>query len=201
MKLIFATRNQGKVKEMRAMLGGIKIEVIGMEEAGVSEEVIEDRKTFEGNALKKARFVASRTGEWVLAEDSGLCIKALGGAPGVYSARWAGEGASDEEMVRYALEKMRDIPEHKRAAWFKTALAVVAPDGKERIFRGRVDGLVSTAPRGTMRSKLPYDMIFIPKGHTRTFAEMSDAEKNSLSHRGRAFARLKEFFIGDPEVD
>ncbi|MDO8505627.1 MAG: RdgB/HAM1 family non-canonical purine NTP pyrophosphatase [bacterium] len=193
MKLVFATRNQGKMKEMRAMLTGIKIEVVSMEESGVSEEVIEDCKTFEGNALKKARFIASRTGQWALGEDSGICIKALRGAPGVYSARWAGAGASDEKIVRYTLEQMKDVPEGKRQAWFKTALALVAPDGKERIFRGRVDGALCIEPRGTMRAKLPYDTIFIPKGDTRTFAEMSDTEKNSVSHRGRAFAKFKEF--------
>lgn len=193
MKLIFATHNPGKAKEMRAMLADLHVEVVSMDEAGVAEDVLEDRKTFEGNALKKARFVASRTGELTLAEDSGLCIKALGGAPGVYSARWAGEGASDDEMVRHILLKMNDILEPKRQAWFKTALALVAPDGKERVFRGRVDGMVSIAPRGTMRSKLPYDMVFIPKGHMRTFAEMTDTEKNLISHRGRAFVKFKEF--------
>ena len=193
MKLIFATHNAGKAKEMRAMLADLKVEVVGMDEAGIQEEVVEDRKTFEGNALKKARFVMSRTGALTLAEDSGICIKALSGAPGVYSARWAGEGASDDEMVHHTLMKMEDIAQQKRQAWFKTALALVFPDGKERVFRGRVDGEISVAPRGTMRSKLPYDVIFIPKGHTRTFAEMSDEEKNSLSHRGRAFVKLKEF--------
>jgi XTP/dITP diphosphohydrolase len=106
MKLIFATRKQGKIKEMRAMLEGFDVEVVRQDEAGLSEEVLEDRKTFEGNALKKARFVASRTGEWALAEDSGLSIKALRGAPGVYSARWAGEGAAEEEIVRHTLKQM-----------------------------------------------------------------------------------------------
>lgn len=175
------------------MLKDLNVDVLSMEEAGAGDDIIEDRKTFEGNALVKARLVAERTGQWAIADDSGICIKALRGAPGVLSARWAGEGAVDEEMVRYTLEKMKDVPEEKRQAWFKTALALVFSDGKERVFRGRVDGTISIDPHGTMRPRLPYDMIFIPEGHTRTFAEMSDAEKNSLSHRGRAFAKLKAF--------
>lgn len=175
------------------MLADLNVEVVGMEEAGVNEKIIEDRKTFEGNALIKARLVAKRTGQMAIADDSGICVKALRGAPGVMSARWAGEGVADEEMVRYMLTKMKDVPEEKRQSWFKTALALVFQDGKERVFRGRVDGTISMEPRGTMRPRLPYDMIFIPQGHTRTFAEMTDAEKNSLSHRGRAFAKLKGF--------
>lgn len=193
MKLIFATHNPGKVIEMRAMLAGLPIDVVSADEAGVTEDVIEDGATFEENAAKKARFVTARTGEWAVADDSGICIDALGGAPGVYSARWAGEGASGEALVQKTLNSMREIPTNKRGAWFESALVLTAPDGESRTFTGRVYGRIPEEPRGTPRPKLPYDVIFIPEGHEQTFAEMSDEEKNSLSHRGLAFQKLRSF--------
>lgn len=192
-KLIFATHNPGKVIEMKALLGGIDIKIVSMDDAGVHEDVLEDGKTFEENARRKAQFVLTRTGEWSLAEDSGLCIEALGCAPGIHSARWAGEGASEDQMIQYTLKKMENIPEEKRGAWFETALVLVAPDGRQWTFHGKVEGQIATVPRGINRPQLPYDMIFIPEGRNQTFAEMSDTEKNSLSHRGRAFVKLKEF--------
>jgi len=193
MKLIFATRNIGKIKEMREMLKDLKVEVISMEEAGVKDEVVEDGNTFEENALKKARFVAKRTGEWVVADDSGICIDALDGAPGIYSARWGGGGKSTEEVVQFTLAKMKNVADNKRGALFVSVAALTAPDGRVWIFMGEIRGQIATESRGTPRPHLPYDLVFIPKGRTRTFAEMSDAEKNSMSHRGRAFAKLKEY--------
>lgn len=193
MKLIFATHNVGKVKEMRALLEGLPVEVVSADEAGVREDVLEDGVTFQENALKKARFMAEHTREWAVADDSGVCIGALDGKPGVHSARWAGEGAADEVIVDYTLTAMKHIPEGKREAWFASAVALVAPDGCEWTFVGKVDGRIATQPRGINRPKLPYDLIFIPDGHDRTFAEMSDAEKNSMSHRGLAFQKLRKF--------
>lgn len=194
MKFIFATHNVGKVKEMRVLLADLDIEMMSADEAGVREDVVEDGATFEANAAKKARFVAERTGEWSVADDSGICIEALGCAPGVYSARWAGEGASDEKtIVNHTLAAMKDVPEDKRRAWFESALVLVAPDAREWTFEGRVYGRIAREPRGTSRPKLPYDQIFIADGYDRTFAEMSDEEKNRLSHRGLAFQKLREF--------
>lgn len=193
MKLIFATHNIGKVKEIRTLLEGLPVEVMSADEAGVREDVVEDGATFQENALKKARFVAERTGEWAVADDSGVCIEVLGGKPGVHSARWAGEDATDEVMVGHTLRAVEDVPEGKREAWFESAVALVAPDGREWTFVGKVNGCIAIQPRGINRPKLPYDLIFIPEGHDRTFAEMSDVEKNSMSHRGRAFQKLREF--------
>lgn len=195
MKLVFATHNPGKVIEMRAMLAGPAIEVVSAEEAGVTEDVVEDGATFEENAAKKARFVTERTGEWAVSDDSGICIASLGGAPGVHSARWAGEGASGEALVAKTLESMRGVPADQRGAWFESALVLTAPDGRSWAFTGRVSGGIASSPRGTPRPKLPYDVLFIPEGHERTFAEMSDEEKNSLSHRGLAFQKLREFLL------
>lgn len=193
MKLVFATHNTGKIQEMRDLLRDMNVEVLSADEAGVPEDVVEDGKTFEQNALKKARFVGERTGQWAVADDSGVCIQALDGAPGVRSARWAGEGASDAELVKYTLAQIADIPEGKRGAYFETALALVSPDGKEWVFHGKMDGKMTTEPHGTPRVKLPYDAIFIPTGEKRTCAEMSLGEKNAISHRGRAFQELKQF--------
>ncbi len=193
MKLIFATHNDGKVKEMTALLEGLSFEVVSATDAGVPEDIEEDMPTFEGNALKKARYVVEKTKKWAIADDSGICIQALDGAPGVHSARWAGEDASREKLSEYTLEKMRDIPEEKRACQFESALAIVSPEGGEWVFHGMVRGSVALEERGMPRPNLPYDTIFIPEGETRTFAEMTDAEKNSMSHRGRAFAQAREF--------
>ena len=205
MKLVFATHNSGKLVEMRSLLSDLPIEVLSADEAGVTEDVVEDGATFEDNARKKARFVHERTtpnpslerrGDdlWAVADDSGCCIEALDGRPGVLSARWAGEGATDQTLVEHTLNEMKDVPEGKRQAWFQTALCLVAPNGREWMFEGRINGRIAVEPRGTPRPKLPYDAIFIPEGHDRTFAEMSLEEKNSMSHRGQAFQQLREFF-------
>jgi len=195
MKLIFATHNEGKIKEMTALLQGLPCKVIGAADAGVPEDIEEDAPTFEGNALKKARYVCEKTGEWAIADDSGICIKALDGAPGVQSARWAGESASREQLAWYTLEKMKDVPEEKRGCQFESAVAIVSPQGGEWVFHGAVRGSIAMEERGMPRPNLPYDTIFIPEGDARTFAEMTDAEKNSMSHRGRAFSQAREFFM------
>jgi XTP/dITP diphosphohydrolase len=194
MKLVFATHNDGKIKEMKALLEGLPCEVVGAAQAGVCEDIEEDMPTFEGNALKKARYVCEKTGEWAIADDSGVCIKALDGAPGVHSARWAGEDASREQLAQYTLAKMHTISEERRQAQFESAVAIVSPQGGEWVFHGTVRGSIALQECGIPRPKLPYDTIFIPEGDTRTFAEMTDSEKNSMSHRGRAFAQVREFF-------
>lgn len=190
MKLIFATHNPGKFQEMRELLAELEVAVLSADDAGVTEDPEEDGRTFEENALKKARFVAGQTKEWAVADDSGICIDALNGAPGVETARWAGDR---EKLVSHTLEKMKNIPEGKRQATFYSVVALVSPDGDEHVFKGEVHGRLATTPRGTALPKLPYDVIFIPDGYEQTFAEMPAELKNSISHRGRAFAELKKF--------
>lgn len=201
MKIIFATQNQGKIKEMKAILSDLKIDVLSAREFGITEEPIEDGKTFEENALIKARFIAQKTNEYSVADDSGLCIKALNGAPGVHTARWAGsrpassavgENDHDKILVEYTLEKMKAVPSDKRQAYFESAVALVSPDGKEWTFSGQVHGSISFESRGIALPRLPYDSIFTPEGFMKTFAEMSGEEKNQISHRGSAFEKLKE---------
>lgn len=194
-RLIFATHNPGKILEMRQLLSDLDVEVQSADEARVTQEAVEDGTTFADNALKKARFVASVTGEWAVADDSGITIDALGGRPGVHTARWAGEGASDEQLVTHTLEQLKDVEEGRRGASFHCVVVLVSPEGEERTFEGVVEGSIVPAPRGTPRRKLPYDVLFQPDGFDRTFAEMSDQQKNALSHRGRAFGKVKAFLL------
>lgn len=194
MKIIFATHNEGKLIEMKKILHDF--EVIGAEEAGVFEDVIEDGATFAENALKKARFVVNQTGEAAIADDSGACIKVLNGAPGIFSARWAG----DRDIADFTLEKIKDVPEGQRQAWFETAAALVLPDGREFVFAGQMHGNMTFEKRGESLPKLPYDSIFIPDGHTLTCAEMGNEAKNKISHRGKAFLELREFLLREMKV-
>jgi len=192
-KIIFATHNSGKVKEMKEMLSDLGIEILSAEEAGIFDDVIEDGATFIENSLKKAKFVAEKSGCYAVADDTGLCIRELNGAPGVFSARWAGEGASREELLKYTLEKTKHLDNNNRQAYFETAVVLCSPAGEYQVFSGKIEGQLTLEPLGEPRVKLPYDQIFIPNGYEITFAQMSDAKKNSLSHRGLAFTKLKEY--------
>lgn len=193
MEIVFATNNQGKLKEMRSLLSDLDIDVLSASEAGADEEVEEDGEIFFDNAYKKAEFMASRTGKYALADDSGLCIDHLDGAPGVRTARWAGDGAGDQELVEYTLKKLKGIPLESRTAQFKSVVVLVSPTGEYHTFEGEVRGWIPEEPQGENREGLPYDLIFIPRGHDKTFAQMSDKNKNQLSHRGQAFQKLRGF--------
>jgi len=194
MKIIFATHNLGKVKELKQILDVSDVEVLSADEFGVHEDVVEDGETLQENSEKKARFVFEKTKEWTVADDTGIFISALNGAPGVRSARWAKENGFDQGIMQYALLRMQGVPKNKRSAYFETAVVLISSTGEEQVFVGRVNGSIVTEPRGAVRPTLPYDTIFMPEGHTRTFGEMSDQEKNQLSHRGKAFEKLREFF-------
>jgi XTP/dITP diphosphohydrolase len=152
--------------------------------------VVEDTGTFAGNACKKARALQARlpSGAWALADDSGLCVDALQGAPGVESAYYAGPRASGAENLAKLVTVMRDVPDGRRAAHFVCVLILVAPGGEERVFEGRCDGRLGREPAGG--EGFGYDPLFIPDGYDRTFAELDSAIKNRLSHRGRAWASL-----------
>lgn len=193
-KIIFATHNKGKIAEVRSIFEDVNdLTIVSAEEAGVMEDVVEDGNTFASNAFKKARFVGCKTNEWTMADDSGICVDALGGAPGVYSARWAGEGAPGHKWIELLLSRLKDVPERERTARFETMAVLFNPNGGEVFFfRGEVRGSIALKPRGVPHPKLPYDSVFIPDGYTKTFSEMLE-KKNELSHRGRAFTKLKEF--------
>lgn len=160
---------------------------------GGMPEVDEDQNTFAGNALKKARALAALLPEegWALADDSGLCVDALLGAPGVRSARFAGPGASDRDNLNKLLAKLEPVEDENRGAAFECHLALVSPHGEERLFVGRCPGRIVREPAG--KKGFGYDPVFVPEGHERTFAEMTGEEKAGLSHRGQAFARFVEW--------
>ena len=188
MKLIIASNNKHKIYEIKKILGGKFPEIKSLREAGIEHETVEDGETFLENALKKAREIAEISGCAALADDSGICANALGGAPGVYSARFAGAHGNDEENNNLLLQKLADKTD--KGAHYTCAMALVYPDGREVTAEGYMYGDITDNPRGD--AGFGYDPLFIPKGETRTVAEMTDDEKNAISHRANALARLLE---------
>ena len=186
-RLVAATHNPGKARELAALLEG-RFEVVTAAVLGLAEPE-ETEQTFEGNALVKARAAARASGLVALADDSGLSVAALGGAPGIYSARWAGPGRAFGRAMALVQQRLAESVSDAPAAWFTSALAVAWPDGPAVVVEGRVDGRLTFPPRGDQG--FGYDPIFLPEGHERTFGEMDAVEKDALSHRSRAFAKLK----------
>ncbi|MBI4396851.1 MAG: RdgB/HAM1 family non-canonical purine NTP pyrophosphatase [Elusimicrobia bacterium] len=191
--VVLATQNPHKVREIRKIMGRLPFEVKGLEDFPPPLRVRETGKTLEDNALLKARAALRRTGHVSFSDDSGLEVKALNGAPGVYSARFAGPGCDFDDNNRKLLRLMKDVPAPRRAAVFRCVVAVVFPDGRERLFEGRCPGRITAAPRG--RQGFGYDPVFAPRGESRTFAEMKLPEKNRLSHRFLAFRKAERFLV------
>ena len=187
MKIVFATNNAHKLSEV-AQVVGEKFELVTLRECGITEDIPENEATLEGNALAKARYVYARTGLNCFADDTGLEVDALGGEPGVRSARYATDGHDDEANKRLLLERMQGV--ENRAAQFRTAVALIM-DGKEYLFEGVVRGDIATEEHG--EGGFGYDPLFFPEGGEKTFAEMSSKAKNEISHRGRAVRKLAEF--------
>jgi len=191
--LVLASTNQGKLRELRELLRGkiagldVDTQVIDAATAG-AEDVVEDAITFQGNALKKAREVAAATGLVALADDSGLSVDVLGGAPGIFSARWSGRHGDDEANIDLLLAQLGDIGNEHRSAAFVCAAAIATPDGTAHVELGTMPGKVRTERSG--ENGFGYDPIFEPSGSERTLAEFSAEEKNAVSHRARAFEAL-----------
>ena len=191
MRLVAATHNPGKAREIEALLDG-HYAVVTAGSLNLPEPD-ETETTFAGNALLKARHAADRSGEVALADDSGLSVAALGGAPGIFSARWAGPDKDFAHAMRRVEERLEETGSDDRRAWFTSALAVAWPDGPAVVVEGRVDGTLTFPPRGD--SGFGYDPLFVPDGHSETFGEMDPALKDSISHRARAFAKLRAALI------
>lgn len=187
-KILIATRNKHKLTEIRSIFSAIQVELIGADEFGSLPEVEEDADTFEGNAIKKARTLCDATGMWTLADDSGLEVDALDGAPGVYSARYAGEPSNTPANNAKLLRELADKP--NRTARFRCVIAIAAPDGREWTVDGRCEGKIALTPSGN--AGFGYDPLFIPDGYSVSFADMPAEQKNSISHRGRALAKAAE---------
>lgn len=191
-RIVFATGNAGKMKEIRMILSNLGLEVVSMKEAGISAEIEEDGATYEENALIKARAAASAavSGDIVLADDSGLEIDSLGGEPGVYSARYLGENTPYNIKNAKLIERLRGVPEERRTARFVCAIAAVLPDGRELTTRAAIEGRIGYEEKG--EGGFGYDPIFYVPELRKTTAELSGEEKNLVSHRGKALQLMKE---------
>lgn len=183
-RLVLATRNVHKVREISTMLADLDLEVLSVRDFPDLPEVVEDGATIEDNAVKKAMAIASATGLTALADDTGLEVEALSGAPGVMSARYAGPGATYEDNNRKLLSELSGVPSERRTAAFRCVIALAIPGGGVETVEGRTYGRILETPRGA--GGFGYDPIFLPRGCRNTYAEMSPSEKNSSSHRGKA---------------
>lgn len=208
MDIVVATRNKKKVQEIARILEGLPARLLSLDDFPDCPDVEETETTFKGNALLKARAIRQCTGKAALADDSGLAVDALNGAPGIFSARFAGTGATDRQNVEKLLREMENVPEEERTARFICVIALSLPVGAgaaptgvrtatkgsaELTFEGRVEGRIGREPAGEWG--FGYDPVFYPEGHDRTFAEMSPAEKDSMSHRARALEFLRNYMI------
>lgn len=193
MKICFASNNRHKLEEIREKLAGSFLEIIPLEETGITEDIPETGDTLTDNAFQKARYVYERTGLFCFADDSGLEVSALGGAPGVYSARYAGPQRDANDNMDKLLHELDGKTD--RSAAFKTVIALLHPSG-DYAFEGEIRGTILREKRGD--KGFGYDPLFVPDGHDRTFAEMDNAAKNRISHRALAVEKLVAFLLENP---
>ena len=193
MRLVLATRNKDKVEELLHLLDGLDVEMTSLRDHPEVPEVVEDGATFLANARKKAHEVAAATGEWALADDSGLVVEALGGEPGIHSARYAGKQGDYAANNRKLLEEMRDVPDGKRQAAFVCTMVLAAPSGQEWVASGRCEGSIIRELTGT--GGFGFDPLFFVEEEGATMAELPIARKNAISHRGRALVQMREILV------
>jgi len=188
--IVLATKNHHKLVELRRILeaAGLDIELLGADAFPDLPDIPETESSFAGNALLKAREIARITGLPAVADDSGLCIDALNGMPGILSARWSGRHGDDLANLTLVLGQLSDVPDRRRGGAFHCAAAIALPDGTERVVEGTIEGSIIREPRGT--EGFGYDPIFVPAGRTQTLAEIPAADKDAISHRGRALEAL-----------
>ena len=199
MKLVLATRNQDKVREIGEILKiEHEIELLSLHNYPDAPDVVEDGKTYEENAIKKASALAEHTGHLTIADDSGLEVDALDGAPGVHSARYAGENASDQDRVVKLLDALQNVPGDRRSGRFICAVAIADPLAQVLVVRGVCEGRIIRMPRGT--EGFGYDPVFVPVGYDKTFAELGDEIKNQISHRAKALDEAKKL-LSEMNVD
>ena len=195
-KLLLATNNKGKVNEYRSLLAGVEFDLVSLADLGISAIVDETGKSFEENARLKAMAYARESGLLALADDSGLEVDALGGEPGIMSARYAGEGASDEDRVNHLLSRLKDVPWEERSARFRCVIAVATPDGQVALSEGECLGMIALVPRGEYG--FGYDPVFYFLELDKTMAELPPEIKNKISHRGRAAKQVPALLSGPP---
>jgi XTP/dITP diphosphohydrolase len=190
MKIVIATTNQNKLRELRDLLQGIDVELLSLRDFPDCPAVTEDGKSFAENAMKKARAICARTGMVTIADDSGLEVEHLGGQPGIYSARYAGDGAADKDNYEKLLRELQGVKAEDRGARFCCVLAIVSPEGKEKLIAGEYRGVIIEEPRG--HNGFGYDPVFLDTASGLTFAEMGAEEKNKISHRAQALQSLRK---------
>ena len=189
-EIVFASKNRGKIRELNALLEGMDITLSSLYDYPDAPDIIEDRNTFLENALKKAIVISGYTGSTVIADDSGLEVDYLEGAPGIHSARYSGAGATDEKNIRKLLEELEGVSVEKRGAAFKCALVLYRTDGTFETFEGKLEGTIATEPAGS--EGFGYDPVFIVPEYGKTVAQIDPEIKNRISHRAIAFAKLKK---------
>ncbi|MFO7651134.1 MAG: RdgB/HAM1 family non-canonical purine NTP pyrophosphatase [bacterium] len=194
MKLLLATRNPGKLAELKSLLDGSGWEAVMLDAYPLAPEVEETGATFAENARLKARSAFEHSRTWTVAEDAGLEVDALGGEPGVFSARYAGPDATDKDRCRKLLAKLIAVPDERRHARFKCVMCLIDPDGAETVFEGACEGKVSLHARGS--AGFGYDPLFIPDGHSQTFGELGLEVKSTISHRARAMRQVVDLLRG-----
>ena len=198
MKLFFASGNAHKAAELQllANASGVPVEIVSAKAVGGMPPVVEDAGTFVGNARKKAQALRTKlaSDDWALADDSGLCVDALGGEPGVESAYYAGPAGDGAANLAKLVSVMREVPTEKRGAHFTCVLLLIGPNGEEHVFEGQCRGRLLFTPRGG--AGFGYDPLFVPEGYEQSFAELGDEVKNQLSHRARAWAKLAAWIRG-----
>lgn len=187
--VVLGTSNQGKLAEFQTLLGDLEIQVLTLADYPGLGEIVEDGQSFQENALIKARAVARYTQKLAMADDSGLMVDYLAGAPGIYSARFAGEARNDQQNNQKLLQLMEGVPESERGAQFCCAIAIVSPDGYEAVAQGICSGIITTKARG--EGGFGYDPLFWVASYAKTFAELTMTEKNVISHRGRAHEKAR----------
>lgn len=200
MEIVLATRNKKKIEEIRRITSDLPLTILSLDDFPGCPETVEDRDSFEGNAVKKAEEVCACTGKTALADDSGLEVEYLNNAPGVYSARYAGGQGIGSDVRNYEklLSELTLVAEEKRGAQFVCCMALAFPDGTVKTFFGYVKGRISMEPKGN--TGFGYDPVFVPDGFEQTFAEMPGHEKDSLSHRGKAIEKLAETLHSSPHL-
>lgn len=198
-KIIFATGNAGKMKEIRNILSDLPVQVLSMKEVGIQTDIVEDGKTFAENAVIKARAIMQLTGEVVLADDSGLEIDYLNKEPGIYSARYMGEDTSYRIKNANLIQRLEGVPDEKRTARFVCAIAAAFPDGTVKTTEGTIEGRIGYEEKG--ENGFGYDPIFYVPEFECTTAELSEEQKNKISHRGRALTEMKEILKDKLEME
>lgn len=198
MDIILSTRNPSKALQIQKIFEGTDIHIKSLDDVGIEGEAVEDGATLEENAAKKAQFAHDRSpGVWTVADDTGLYIAALDGAPGIHAARWAGDVSTDE-ITRYTLKRLEGASD--RSAIFRTCVVLISPAGERHVFMGEISGSLLETPRVPAQPKMPYSPLFVPDGETLCWAEMDTAHENRISHRGIAFRKMQAYVTSLPEA-